>query len=166
MTNNASPYRARHKELKLERQEINQGLAMDVIKPIQMELAAQTVFVPKKDGNLRFCVDSHKLNAVMIWDSYWTRDREACTESLGDASIFPTLDINRRYWKVEIAEEDGDKTIFTFHHGHFRFNLMPFRLTNEPRTFQRAMAVFLANVQWQFSLVYLGGIVLLLRTLD
>lgn len=124
------------------------------------------VVVPKKDGTLRICVDYRKLNALTIRDSYPIPHMEECINSLGDATMFSTLDATSGFWQAEIAEEDRDKTAFTPHHGLFRFNRTPFKLKNAPGTYQREMDVLLTKVKWQGALFYLDGIVIFLNTPD
>lgn len=89
---------------------------MDAIKPAQTEWVSLIVFVPKKDGTLHFCVHYGKLNAVTIQDSYQLLCMNERIDSIGDATTFLTLDANSRYWKVEIATKDRDRTTFTSHH--------------------------------------------------
>lgn len=67
---NSALYQAGPKAVQFEKQEIGRMIAMDVIEPDQTELASLIVFVSKKDGTLRFCVDCRKLNAVKICHSY------------------------------------------------------------------------------------------------
>lgn len=85
---------------------------------------------------------------------------EACIDLLGNATIISTLDANSRYWKVEIAEEDRDKTAFTSHYGLFHFTRMPFGLKNDPGTFQRANDVLDTKVKQQFAFIYIDYIVM------
>lgn len=65
-------YRDHPNVRELENQEIEKMLAIDVIKPAQTNWASQFVFMRRKDGTLRFCVDDQKLNAVTIQDAYPT----------------------------------------------------------------------------------------------
>lgn len=85
-------------------------------------------------------------------------------DSLGEATVFSTLDANGSYWQIEIEKSDRDKTAFTSPHGLYRFIRMPFGLRNAPGTFQRTMDVILSTVKWQFALVYLDDIVVFSRT--
>lgn len=72
---------------------------MGVIKPAQTEWDSPIVFVPEKNGPLRFCVEYCKLEAVTIWDLYPISHMKECIDSLYDATIFSTLDASRRYFQ-------------------------------------------------------------------
>ena len=87
-----------------------------------------------------------------------------CIDSLGDASIFSTLDCNSGYWQIPIAVEERDKTAFVSHTGAWQFTRMPFGLANAPATFQRALDILLAGVKWQFCLVYLDDVIIFSKT--
>lgn len=75
------------------------------------------VIVPEGDGTLCFSVDYRKKNRITIWDSYLKWDMNDSVDSLLNATIVQTLDANRPYWNVGIAEDDLGKTSFKFHHG-------------------------------------------------
>ena len=70
---------------------------------------------------------------------------DECIDSLGDGTVFTTLDCNSGYWQVEIAEEERDKTTFGSHCGLCRFIRMLFGLKNAPVTFQRAVDIILSR---------------------
>ena len=159
------PYRAGPKAREFEKQEIDRMLAEKVIEPSDAEWASPVVFVPKKDGTLRFCVDYRKLNAVTKRDSYPIPRMDECIDSLGEATIFTTLDCNDGYWQVPVADADKDKTTFTSHSGLYRFLRMPFGLKNAPATFQRAVDIILSRVKWQYALVYLDDVIVYSKTI-
>jgi Reverse transcriptase (RNA-dependent DNA polymerase) len=137
---------------------------MDVIEPSTSEWSAPIVLIPKPDGTLRFCIDYRKLNALTVRDCYPLPRMDDCLDSLGEATIFSTLDANSGYWQLDVADEDKDKTTFTSHRGTYRFKRMPFGLINAPATFQRAMDVLLSRVLWQTAIVYLDDIIVFSRT--
>ena len=72
-------------------------LRAGVIKLATAEWASPVVFFPKKDGTMRFCVDYRKLNAVTVRDSYPVPRMDESIDSLGEATIFTTLDCNSGY---------------------------------------------------------------------
>lgn len=160
------PYRAGPVARTFEKTEIDRLLRMDVIEPAQTEWASPIVFAPKKDGSLRFSVEYRKLNTVNVRDSYPIPRMDECIDSLGQATIFTTLDANSGYWQIEIDDDGRDKTSFTSHHGLFRFKRMPFGLKNAPGTSQRVVDVILATVKWQFALVYLDDVIVFSSSLE
>lgn len=72
-------------------------LGMNVNDPARSELAAPIVFVPKKEGSLRFWFDLQKLNSATVWNYYPIPRINECIDSFGDATIFWTLDANKGY---------------------------------------------------------------------
>ena len=86
------PYRAGHRARAIEKAEIGRMLEQGVIEPASAEWASPVFFIPKKDGTLRFCVDCRRLNSLTRRDSYPIPRMDECIDSLGDATIFSTLD--------------------------------------------------------------------------
>lgn len=101
---------------------------MNVIEPAQTEWAAPIVFDLKRDGVLRLCVDYRKLSAGTAKDSYTLSRMDECKDSFGVAQVFLTLNANSGYWKVQLREENRDRTALSLHHGLFRFIHIPFSL--------------------------------------
>ena len=158
------PYRCGIERRKAEEAEVRRMLQAEVIEPSTSEWASPVILVPKPDGSLRFCVDYRKLNAVTKRDSYPMPRMDECIDSLGDATLFSTLDCNSGYWQLPIAKDDQDKTTFTCHSGSFKWRRLPFGLRNAPATFQRAMDIILSGVRWKFCLVYLDDIIVFSAT--
>ena len=134
-------------------------LRAGVIEPTSAEWASLAVFVPKKEGTMRLCVDYHKLNVATVCDSYRLPRIDECIDSLSNATVSTTLDYNSGYWQVEVAEEDRDKTTFTSHCGLHRFLRMPFGLKNAPATFERTVDIILSRVKWETAMVYLDDVI-------
>ena len=61
------------------------------------EWAAPVLFTPKKDSMIRFCIDYRKLNFMKIKDSYPIPRMDECIDTLGNASVFTTLDAYSGY---------------------------------------------------------------------
>ena len=158
------PYRQGLAMRDLATGEIRKMLEHGVIEPAASEWASPIVFVPKKDGTKRFCIDYRKLNAVTKPDAYPLPRIDDCLDSLGEAMVFTTLDANAGYWQISVAPEDRDKTTFTCHSGTYRYLRMPFGLRNAPATFQRALDIILSGVRWQTCLIYLDDVIVFSKT--
>jgi hypothetical protein len=91
------PYRAGHFARTAEQTEVNRMLAQDIIEPATFEWSSPVVLVPKRDGEMRFCVDYRKLNNLTERDLYPLPRLDECIDSLGNAVAFSTLDANSGY---------------------------------------------------------------------
>lgn len=121
--------------------------------------AAPIVLVRKKSGEIRFCVDYRKLNAVTHKDAYPLPRVEEALTTLKKARWFSTLDLASGYWQVEVAPSDREKTAFTTPMGLFEFERMPFGLCNAPATFQRLMEACLGDMNTEALLIYLDDVI-------
>lgn len=83
----------------------------------------------------------------------------------GEAMIIPTLEVNRKYWEMEIGEEDWDKAAFTSIIAFFVSMKGRLKL-KRPRTFQGAIDALLTKVEGQFSRFHSYDIVIFSGTLD
>lgn len=154
------PYAAGPKLRQVQADEVDRMLRAGVIEPAQSPWASPVVLVPKPDGSLRFCVDYRRLNAMTIKDTYPLPRMDECIDSLGDATVFTTLDCNSGYWQIPVAKKDRDKTAFVCHAGLYRYKRMPFGLTNAPATFQRTLDILLSPFRWKSCLVYLDDVII------
>ena len=137
-----------------------------VIEPSNSEWASPVVLVPKKDGQLRFCVDYRRLNAVTVRDSYPIPRMDEYIDSLGESTVFTTLDCNSGYWQIPVAPRDREKTTFVCHSGLYQYRRMPFGLTNAPATFQRTLDIILAPYKWSSCLVYLDDVIIFSKDVE
>ena len=161
-----APYRAGPRARQIEQAEVDRMLEAGVIEPSKSAWASPVVLVPKSDGSLRFCVDYRRLNASTIRDSYPLPRMDECIDSLGDATIFTTLDCNSGYWQIPVAPEDREKTAFVCHAGLYQYLRMPFGLTNAPATFQRTLDILLSSYKWRTCLVYLDDVIIFSKDVE
>jgi hypothetical protein len=160
------PYRAGPRAREAEAAEVQRMLKAGVIEQAHSEWDSPVVLVPKPDGSMRFCADYRRLNALMVKDSYPLPRMDECIDSLGDATIFSTLDCNSGYWQIPVRPEDRDNSTFTSHEGIYRFLRVPFGLTNAPATFQRMVDMILVGLTWKSCLVYLDDIIVFSASLE
>jgi len=159
-----APLRAGHTAREAETAEVKRMLEVDVIEPTSSEWGFSVVLVPKKDGSLRFRVDYRPLNVVTKREAYPLPRMDECIDSLGEATIFSTLDFNAGYRQVSIAPEDRVKTAVVCYEGAYQYKRMPFGLNNAPATFQRAVEIILSGEEWQSCLVYLDDVIVYAKT--
>ncbi|POM58645.1 LOW QUALITY PROTEIN: Hypothetical protein PHPALM_36685 [Phytophthora palmivora] len=95
------------------------------------------VFVKKKDGSIRFCVDYRALNAITVKDVYPLPRIDETLEALCGTARFTSLDLHAGYWQLAVAPEDQVKTAFATRRGLFQFCRMPFGLCNAPSSVPR-----------------------------
>ena len=120
------------KELKLQLQEL---LEKGFIYPSVSPWGAPVLFVKKKDGTLRLCVDYRQLNKMTIKNKYPLPRIDDLLDQLKGASIFSKIDLRSRYHRLRIKDVDVHKTSFRTRYGHYEFLVMSFGLTNAPVAF-------------------------------
>ena len=150
------------------REKIRQHLAemkeLGVIRPSHSPYASGVVLVPKKDGEVRFCVDYRRLNENTVANAYPLPRIDDLLNAVREARVFSKFDLKKGYWQAEVANEDIYKTAFTTHEGLYEFLRMPFGLRNAPATFQSAMNRILASHLWNCCLVYIDDVLIFSRT--
>ena len=134
---NNPPYRLSPKEQDELQAQINDLSAQGHIRPSKSPYAAPILFVPKKDGRWRMCIDYCELNKQTIRDRYPLPIIDDLLDRLGKARHFTTLDLAPGYHQIAVKEEDIPKAVFRTQRAQFEFLVIPFGVTNAPATFQR-----------------------------
>ena len=163
---NKPPYRLSPKEHEELQAQIEDLLAQGHIRPSTSPYGAPVLFVPKKDGRWRMCVDYRALNRQTIRDRYPLPRIDDLLDRLGKAKHFTTLDLATGYHQIAVKNEDIPKTAFRTQRGQFEFVVMPFGVTNAPATFQRMMNSIFKEELDDFVLVYLDDILIFSETLQ
>ncbi|GKB99164.1 putative reverse transcriptase domain-containing protein [Tanacetum coccineum] len=129
------------KEMAKQLQELsNKGF----IRPISSPWGAPVLFVKKKDGSFRMCIDYRKLNKLTIKNRYPLPRIDDLFDQLQGSSIYSKIDLRLGYHQLRVREEDIPKTAFRTRYGHYEFQVMPFGLTNAP-------AVFMDLINWVYK---------------
>ena len=127
---------------------------------------APILFVPKKDGGLRLCVDYRGLNKVTIKNRTPLPLISETLDRFSRAKVFTKLDLKDAYNRIRIRAGDEWKTAFRTRYGHFEYRVMPFGLCNAPATFQQYINEALAGLIDVFCVVYLDDILIFSEELD
>ncbi|CAM5091887.1 unnamed protein product [Eretmochelys imbricata] len=137
--------------------EIQNMLQMGVIRPSSNAWASPVVLVPKPDGEIRFCMDYRKLNAVTRPNNYPVPRTDELLEKLGWAQFISSLDLTTGYWQLPLDESAKERSAFTTHVGLCEFNVLPVGLRNAPATFQRLVDGLLAGLG-EYAIAYLNDV--------
>ena len=121
--------------LKVLQEYLNKELSLGKIRELQSPVGYPIIFIPKKDGSLRLCVDYQNLNYITIKNSYSLLLISKLQDRLQGAQWFTTLNILNAYNRIRIKEEDEWKTIFRTRYSYYKYLVMLFGLTNTPTTF-------------------------------
>ena len=97
------------------------------------------LFVKKKDGTLRLCVDYRKSNKMTVKNKYPLPRIDDLFDQLKGASIFSKIDLRYGFHQLKIKDADVHKTAFRMRYGHYEFLVMPFGLKNAPAAFMDLM---------------------------
>jgi Reverse transcriptase (RNA-dependent DNA polymerase) len=114
---------------------IKELLAIGHIRPSNSPWSALILFVRKKDGTMRMCIDYRALNELTIHDEYPLPRIDTIFDKLRKAKYFSTLDLNMAYHQVRINKDSQACTAFTCKEGQYKFKVMIFGFTNAPPTF-------------------------------
>ncbi|CAM4665453.1 unnamed protein product [Caretta caretta] len=151
------PYRVPPQTKTAIEREIQDMLQMSVIRPSGSAWASPVVLVPKPDGEIRFCMDYRKLNAVTHPDNYPMPRTDELLEKLGQAQFISTLDLTKGYCQVPLDESAKERSAFITHVGLYEFNVLPFGLRNVSATFQRLVDGLLAGLG-EYAVAYLDNV--------
>lgn len=135
-----------------------------IIRPSNSPYASPIVLIPKKNGEVRLCIDYRKVNEITIRDNLPTPVIDDHLDRLRDKCYFSCLDLTNGFYHVNMAESSIKFTSFVTPLGQFEYLLMPFGLTNAPRVFQRFVnGIFAELIQQDKILLYLDDILVATR---
>ncbi|MGN6618758.1 MAG: reverse transcriptase family protein, partial [Ilyomonas sp.] len=153
-------YRMSPAELNELKKQLNELTSKGFIQPSKSPFGAPVLFVKKKDGSTRMCIDYRALNKITKKNSYPLPRVDELLDRLNGAKYFSKIDLRSGYHQVRIADEDVEKTAFRTRYSHYEFLVLPFGLTNAPATFMHLMQeVFRAYLD-EFVIVFLDDILI------
>jgi hypothetical protein len=152
------PYRMAASELAKLKKQLKELEQKGYIKPSSSPWGAPVLFVKKKDGSMRLCVDYRALNKVTIKNKYPLPRIDDLFDQLKGAKYFSKIDLRLGYYQLRIRHEDVPKTTFVTRYGQHEFTVMSFGLTNAPAYFMNLMnKVFMEELD-KFVIVFIDDI--------
>jgi hypothetical protein len=128
------PYRMFVEELKELKKQLTELQEAGYIRSNSSPYGALVLFVQKKDGSQRMCVDYRSLNDVTRKNKYLLPRIEDLLDQMRDARIFSKINLRSSYHQMKIRPSDIPKTDFSTRYGLYEFSVMSFGLTNAPAT--------------------------------
>ncbi|CAA7018064.1 unnamed protein product [Microthlaspi erraticum] len=159
-----TPYRMAPAELAELKKQIEDLLSKGFIRPSVSPWGAPVLFVKKKDGSFRLCIDYRGLNRVTVKNRYPLPRIDELLDQLRGATWFSKIDLASGYHQIPIDEADVRKTAFRTRYGHFEFVVMPFGLTNAPAAFMRLMNDVFREYLDVFVIIFIDDILVYSRS--
>jgi hypothetical protein len=161
-----APYRMAPAELKELKGQLEELLDKGFIRPSASPWGAPVLFVKKKDGSMRLCIDYRELNRVTIKNKYPLPRIDDLFDQLQGAQVFSKIDLRSGYHQLKIKSEDIPKTAFRTRYGHYEFLVMPFGLTNAPAVFMDLMNRVFHEYLDRFVIVFIDDILVYSKSLE
>ncbi|GKA44577.1 putative reverse transcriptase domain-containing protein [Tanacetum coccineum] len=122
------------------------------------------LFVKKKDGSFRMCIDYREFNKLAVKNPYPLPRIDDLFDQLQGSQFFSKIDLRFGYHQLRVHKDDIPKTAFRTCYRHFEFTVMPFGLTNAPAIFidlmNRACRLYLDK----FMIVFIDDILIYSKT--
>ncbi|GJU32304.1 putative reverse transcriptase domain-containing protein [Tanacetum coccineum] len=145
------------KELSEQLQELSEK---GFIRPSSSPWGAPVLFVKKKDGSFRMCIDYRELNKLTVKNRYPLPRIDDLFDQLQGSSIYSKIDLRSGYHQLRVREQDIPKTAFRTRYGHYEFQVMPFGLTNAPAVFMDLMNRVCKPYLDKFVIVFIDDILI------
>ena len=152
------PYRLAPTELRELKAQLEEFFSKGFIRPSISPWGALVLFVKKKDGSLRLCIDYRQLNRVTIRNRYPLPRIDELFDQLQGSRVYSKIDLRSGYHQLRVQESDVSKTAFRTRYGHYEFLVMPFGLTNAPTAFMDLMNRVFQLYLDRFVIVFIDDI--------
>jgi hypothetical protein len=159
-----TPYRMATPEVAELKEHIKKLLEKGFIRPSSSLWGAPMIFIPKKDGTQRSCVDYHALNEVTVKNKYPLPRIDDLFDQLCGACVFSKIDLQSRYHQLKIRECDMPKTAFVSRYGLYEYTVMSFELTNASAYFMYLMNKVFMKYLDKFVVVFIYDILVYSRS--
>ncbi|GJV47671.1 putative reverse transcriptase domain-containing protein [Tanacetum coccineum] len=155
-----APYRLAPSEMKELSEQLKELSDKGFIRPSSSPWGALVLFVKKKDGSFRMCIDYQELNKLTVKNRYPLPRIDDLFDQLQGSSVYSKIDLRSGYHQLRVREEDILRTAFRTHYGHYEFQVMPFGLTNAPAVFMDLMNRVCKPYLDKFVIVFIDDILI------
>ncbi|GJS72988.1 putative reverse transcriptase domain-containing protein [Tanacetum coccineum] len=159
-----SPYRLAPSESEELSEQLKELQDKGFIRPSSSPWGAPVLFVKKKDGSFRMCIDYRELNKFTIKNRYPLPRIDDLFDQQQGSQFFSKIDLRSGYHQLRVHEDDIPKTAFRTCYGHFEFTVMPFGLTNAPAVFMDLMNRVCRPYLDKFMIVFIDDILIYSKT--
>ncbi|GJU51934.1 reverse transcriptase domain-containing protein [Tanacetum coccineum] len=158
-----TPYRLAPSEMQELSNQLQELTDRGFIRPSTSPWGAPVLFVKKKDGSFRMCIDYRELNKLTIKNHYPLPRIDDLFDQLQGSSVYSKIDLRSGYHQLRVREEDIPKTAFRTRYRHYEFQVMPFGLTNAPAVFMDLMNRVCKPYLDKFIIVFIDDILIYSR---
>ncbi|GJZ85824.1 putative reverse transcriptase domain-containing protein [Tanacetum coccineum] len=158
-----TPYRLAPSEMQELSNQLQELTDRGFIRPSTSPWGAPVLFVKKKDGSFRMCIDYRELNKLTIKNRYPLPRIDDLFDQLQGSSVYSKIDLRSGYHQLRVRERDIPKTAFRMRYGHYEFQVMPFGLTNAPAVFMDLMNRVCKPYLDKFVIVFIDDILIYSR---
>ncbi|GKF69353.1 putative reverse transcriptase domain-containing protein, partial [Tanacetum coccineum] len=155
-----APYRLAPSEMKELSEQLKELSDKGFIRPSSSPWGAPVLFVKKKDGSFRMCIDYQELNKLTVKNRYLLLRIEDLFDLLQGSSVYSKIDLRSGYHQLRVQDEDIPKTAFITRYGYYEFQVMPFGLTNAPAVFMDHMNRVCRPYLDKFVIVFIDDILI------
>nr|GFC66572.1 putative reverse transcriptase domain-containing protein [Tanacetum cinerariifolium] len=155
-----APYRLAPSEMKELAEQLKELSDKGFIRPSSSPWGAPVLFVKKKDGSFRMCIDYRELNKLTVKNRYPLPRIDDLFDQFQGSSVYSKIDLRLGYHQLRVRGEDIPKTAFRTRYGHYEFQVMPFGLTNAPAVFMDLMNRVCKPYLDKFVIVFINDILI------
>ncbi|GJX71204.1 putative nucleotidyltransferase, ribonuclease H [Tanacetum coccineum] len=158
-----APYRLAPSEMQELSDQLQELADRGFIRPSTSPWGAPVLFVKKKDGSFRMCIDYRELNKLTVKNRYPLPRIDDLFDQLQGSSTYSKIDLRSGYHQLRVRDKDIPKTAFITRYGHYEFQVMPFGLTNAPAVFMDLMNRVCKPYLDKFMIVFIDDILIYSR---
>jgi hypothetical protein len=161
-----TPYWMSTPELQELKMQLKELLDLGLIRPSVSPWGAPVIFIRKKDGSWRLCIDYRQLNKATIKNHYPLPRIDDLFDQMKGVTVFSKIDLRSGYHQLRIKEDDVPKTAFKTRLGHYEFIVLPFGLINAPGVFMSLMNGVFREYLDKFVQVFIDDILIYSQTTE